>query len=88
MRAVNFIGLGPLSKVLLVVASAVPQPPVELNRVSSTFTSVTFTWKENSDNGGAPVTDYKVYFDQGNNLLAKQLFVEAESTTYLSREHR
>lgn len=63
MRAVNFIGSGPLSKVLIVVASAIPQPPVELSRVSSTFTTVTFEWKENSDNGGAPVTDYKVYFD-------------------------
>ncbi len=88
MRAVNFIGSGPLSKVLIVVASAIPQPPVELRRVSSTFSTVTFEWKENSDNGGAAVTDYKVYFDQGNSLLAKQLFVEAESTTYLSRQHR
>jgi hypothetical protein len=61
--ALNHIGLSASSQSIRIVAAAVPKQPVDLLRVNSTLTSVTFTWSENIDNGGAEVRDFKVYWD-------------------------
>jgi hypothetical protein len=51
-------------------------------------TSVTFQWEENLDNGGSEVTDFWVYCDEGNNVLAEESFVEADDTTYMTQMHQ
>jgi len=45
-----------------------PDPPITLqNDATVTDASkIRFTWTEASDNGGAPVLDYSVFYDQGN----------------------
>jgi hypothetical protein len=60
---------------------------VSLTRLNSTLTAVTFTWEDNSDDGGAEVRDYLVYWDQGDSMLADELFVLADHTAYLTRIH-
>lgn len=83
----NFVGVSALSKALRKAAAGVPQPPINLQYVSSSFSSVKFTWDENTDNGGAPVLDYLVYWDSGNSFLPVESFALAHETTYLTRIH-
>jgi hypothetical protein len=42
--AINHIGVSPASRIIRVVAAGAPDAPVNLMRVNSTLTSVTFTW--------------------------------------------
>ena len=37
--------------------------------VNSTTSSVTFSWDKSSDNGGSPVLDYLIYWDNGNTQI-------------------
>lgn len=44
IRAINYIGLSPYSSSIVIVAASVPQQPGNLVRVTSTSTTVTFSW--------------------------------------------
>lgn len=76
LRARNYVGLSPFSRYVRIIAASVPQPPTSLISVSSTTTSVTFSWTANSINGGANVRDYAVYWDLGNSNLPLSQYVE------------
>ena len=82
LRAKNYVGLSPFSRFVRIIAASVPQPPVNLIRVSSTTSSVTFSWSPNAVNGGASVFDYAVYWDGGDSNLLPSQFIEAHDTTY------
>lgn len=49
------------------VIQLVPDAPMELinDDITTTDTVIRFTWKEGNNNGGSPVIDYTVYYDQG-----------------------
>jgi len=57
-------------------------PPINLARSGSTTSSVSFSWNQNSNNGGAAVFDYAIYWDAGDSTLQLTQFVEAQDTTY------
>ena len=68
--SVNTYGDSPLSTVGSgAVIQLVPDAPINLQN-SPTITSDTqimFSWEEGLSNGGTPVIDYEVYYDQGTN---------------------
>lgn len=85
LKAVNYIGAGPFSSIISIIAASVPQPPVNLRRVSLNVDTVVFEWDENPDNGGSTVVDYYIYWDQGNFLKVDDDFVIADATSYLTK---
>lgn len=61
---------------LIPTDSTVPDPPTSLTRATTTSqTSLTFTWTAPANNGGQPLIDYAVYWDQGTGS-----FVELETS--------
>ena len=55
------------------VIQLVPDAPVSLTNDATVTsdTQIRFTWADGSSDGGAPVIDYTVFYDQGtNNFVA------------------
>jgi hypothetical protein len=69
VRARNYIGLSPFSRSVTIIAANVPLPPINLARIGSTTSTVSFGWDPNPDNGGSAVRDYLAFWDGGNALL-------------------
>ncbi len=65
MIAFNAVGQSLSSSSLSVMAATTPSAPLNLQTISSSFNSITFGWSAPLDNGGTPVTDYKVYWNAG-----------------------
>jgi hypothetical protein len=66
VRAVNVHGAGPLGPILSILAAGVPGAPTSLAAGSSTSSSVSFSWTAPADTGGVALTDYQIYWNQGN----------------------
>ena len=67
ISAINSIGEGELSDPFLILAASVPDAPIQLlrNDILSTREVVSFTWEQGTGNGGSPIIDYRVSYDQG-----------------------
>jgi hypothetical protein len=79
--AMNAVDYGAVSSQVAIYAATIPNAPAAPTMVSQSDTAISIQWTENplSDNGGSPVTDYRIYWDHGN---ADGVFVElVESTT-------
>lgn len=59
--AANVHGPGPLGTALSVVAAGLPGVPTSLQAVSTSATSLTFSWTAPTDTGGVAIDDYEVY---------------------------
>lgn len=61
-----------------------PEKPINLANDPLTTTDVVirFTWDEGLNNGGVPVLDYDVYYDQGSQVSTFILLEEAVLTKY------
>jgi len=60
------------------VIQYVPDPPINLanDPTTTTDTRIRFSWTDSAQNGGSPVIDYDVYYDQGTgNYVFLQLKV-------------
>lgn len=70
--AYNSIGLGQESTIVngaIVSIYVVPDAPIRLVRDNSTTTSqIGLSWSQGLSNGGLPVIDYRVSFDQGTGV--------------------
>jgi len=46
-----------------------PDPPRNIIEIASarTLTAIGFSWQQGVENGGTPVIDYRLFFDQGTN---------------------
>ena len=65
--ASNAVGDGPESLPSAGIIAAIPStPPINLSRVYSDGTMITFKWDSPVDSGGIPVTDYQVLWNYGN----------------------
>jgi hypothetical protein len=66
------------------VIQLVPEPPINLANDPLTTTDIVirFTWDEGLNNGGVPVLDYDVYYDQGSQVGSFILLEEAVLTKY------
>ena len=80
--ATNAIGDGGYSATIRIIAASVPDPPTGLTKVSTSKTSVAFSWTEPSNNGGSVVTDYQIEWDAGNPALADSAFTILSATSY------
>ena len=58
------------------VIQSVPDTPITLvnDPTTTTDTLIRFSWSDGVNNGGTPIIDYTVYYDQGSSS-----FVELES---------
>jgi len=66
VSAKNLVGTGLLSDGVSRIAASVPSAPLALKMVSQSTTSIMFSWQANPNNGGTPVTDYQVFWNQGS----------------------
>lgn len=78
-RARNCVGWGTLSDELNVLAADVPNAPPSPTRSSSSSTSISLLLYPTHDNGGAIVTNYKLYRNAGTDGTS---FVEVTSYVY------
>jgi hypothetical protein len=65
VAAVNSNGPSALSDALTVHACVAPSPPPAPTRVSGDATSITVAWEAPEDDGGCPLTGYKLMRDSG-----------------------
>lgn len=71
VSAINVIGMGdysPTGNGAVISMSYVPDAPVSLARdeVNTNLEQVSLTWSDGASNGGQPILDYRVSFDQGS----------------------
>lgn len=70
--AINAIGNGTMSQPgngAIISVIVVPSAPTQVTRNAATSTpvSIGLTWLDGASNGGSPILDYTITFDQGNN---------------------
>jgi hypothetical protein len=73
ITATNGRGESLASSAVSIYAATVPSVPLTLKRNSATTqSSVVLTWSAPATNGGSPINDYSVYWDQGadNNIYS------------------
>jgi hypothetical protein len=63
VAAKNLVGISILSDSVSRIAATVPAPPISLQMVEQGTAKVSFTWVQNDDNGGSPVTDYQIFWN-------------------------
>ena len=82
--AFNAIGDGVMSAELEVIPAKLPDAPTDLEIVNAADTFITFSWLEPQDNGGRPITDYKVYVqdDQGDFVPSTPASVGSKTEQY------
>jgi len=70
ITALNAIGEGAISDEVAIYAATVPGTPAAPTMVSQSETGISIQWTSLAvgSNGGSPVTDYKVYWDNGEGL--------------------
>ena len=73
VAAKNLVGTGLLSDGISRIAASVPQPPTNLVMVSQSTTSISFSWTQNANDGGSPVTDYAVFWNQGSGSIQYEI---------------
>ena len=61
----NVVGDSEYSDVFSGMAATLPSAPGTPTRLTSTETSIAIQWTAPADNGGTPITDYIVMWDQG-----------------------
>lgn len=64
VSAVNYIGEGPMTSSLPIIAASVPNAPGAPTRTSSSLTSVSISWAA-PYNGGSAITSYKLFMNAG-----------------------
>jgi hypothetical protein len=69
VTAKNLVGTGLRSDSVSRIAASVPKAPLDLTMVSQSTTSITFSWSTNANDGGTPVTDYQVFWNQGSGSI-------------------
>lgn len=62
----NDVGFSDYSAEIAVIASTYPKAPVGLlvDRVATTANQIGFTWSNGDSNGGSPILDYRISYDQ------------------------
>jgi hypothetical protein len=80
IRAENGVGEGDWSDVLNATptASAIPSAPLNLQAAAGD-SQITLSWNAPSDNGGSPITNYKLY--RGDTSGSAELLLELQNVT-------
>lgn len=76
VSALNEVGESLRSTAISVIAGTYPNAPQVLNKVSADINQITFSWSNPPDDGGTPIIDYKIYWDNGT---GEGLFILANS---------
>lgn len=71
MQAINEIGASIVSETSYFVCADIPDPPTAPILEGTTSTSISVSWNEPVNNGGSPVSGYRLYM---NDLLADDVF--------------
>lgn len=70
VSAYNEVGEGERSDVLNIMAATVPSAVQEVKMVSQSGTAIKIQWTT-PDDGGTPLTTYKIYSDQATNTFVE-----------------
>jgi titin len=79
VSALNDVGESQASDSVHIIAAQVPDAPTNLITSAASDVSVTIEWQDPSYDGGSPVTDYKVYWNEG---VDEGPFVLLSDTTF------
>lgn len=83
MSALNRVGEGSLSPYSINIKAAnVPGKPATPWYISSTSTTITLGWNDDQDNGGALITYYQLYTDNG--VLISNTYFYLDTTSDLT----
>jgi hypothetical protein len=64
--ATNDVGSSLFSpKLENIMAAQLPTPPIDPVQVYSTSTTITYDWSDPEDNGGTPILDFEIYWNEG-----------------------
>lgn len=74
-RVKNAIGWSEYSPIAYALAASAPKAPLEPTFKSSTTSSATVGISRSEDNGGSPITEYRLYRDEGNNFDSEFVLV-------------
>jgi len=66
VKAITAISMSDLSNQETLMAAMVPEQPVSLQVTSQDETQITLNWEEAANNGGSPVTGFKLYWSLDN----------------------
>jgi hypothetical protein len=71
VSANNGKGESATSTAVQIYAATIPDKPLNLAKVSADSTYVMFDWEAPVSDGGSPILDYQVYWDEGksNNVF-------------------
>ena len=69
-RALNKIGWGSYSPIAYVRAANIPEAPLQPSYVSSTSTTITISLPRSLDDGGSPISSYKLWVDEGDDFTS------------------
>jgi hypothetical protein len=64
----NIIGWSDYSPIAYILAANVPAPPPKPTYKNSTSTNISILIRRSEDDGGSPITGYKLFVDAGNNF--------------------
>lgn len=66
ITAINEVGESIRSASISIIAGTVPSAPLTLGKVTSDIDHIAFSWGTPADDGGTPLIDYKIYWDNGS----------------------
>jgi hypothetical protein len=81
VSAVNYIGEGPQSNSVSIVAATVPDAPATPVRTGSTLTSISISWSAPA-NGGSPILNYKLFMNAGTGSATYSEIDTVSSSTF------
>ena len=64
------------------ISAIAPNEPTSFSKLTSTRSSIAVSWNVVTDDGGTPVTGYKVYGNSGGSDTNFSELAETESTTF------
>ena len=67
--AINAVGSSELSPAVDKIAATIPNAPINLELLSQSATSISFSWQQAANNGGAEVTDYSIWWNGGSGTI-------------------
>lgn len=67
--ALNAVGPSELSPAVDKIAATIPNAPINLQMISQSETSISFSWEQASNNGGSEVTDYQIWWNGGSGTV-------------------
>ncbi|MDG6225245.1 MAG: fibronectin type III domain-containing protein, partial [Candidatus Thermoplasmatota archaeon] len=86
LTALNGLGEGERSDIVVAVPSRIPSSPLSLMIVPLSDGTIVLTWTPPEDDGGSPIVGYKIYRSTGDEDMSGIAEVPADDLSYVERD--